>query len=122
MDEEAIGSCTRNMKEERDRRGHSPSYSISSHHDEDAHGQIDTAVGGCSMAEARPASTGGMFDPSRRRDRRVGGLKKSTILLTLLGVTPAAMAQSCISLAGSTTCPAFSSASISTDSALAGLL
>jgi len=43
-------------------------------------------------------------------------------LLTLLATAPGAMAQSCISLAGSTTCSAFNTSSISTDVSLIGNL
>lgn len=50
-------------------------------------------------------------------------LAKSTLVLSLLAAAaPVAMAESCISLAGSTACPAFSSSSISTGPTLTGLL
>ena len=45
-----------------------------------------------------------------------------TALLSALAIAPGAMAQSCISLSGSKQCPAFGSASISTDSTLVGFL
>lgn len=44
-----------------------------------------------------------------------------TIFLSLVSASPAAMA-ACIPLKGSTTCPAFQSASVSTDSFVVGLL
>ncbi len=122
VDEEAIGSCTGNMKEVRDQRGGNHISSILSYYNERGHGQMDMATGDHSMAERTSIHASGACDPSRRHKRRAGGLKKSAILVTLLGATPAVMAQSCISLSGSTTCPAFNSASISTDSTLVGLL
>lgn len=44
-----------------------------------------------------------------------------TLLLSLISASPAAMA-ACIPLKGSTTCSAFQSASVSTDSFVVGLL
>lgn len=123
MDEEAIGISIRNMKEERDRRGHIRNYSISSRQNEDVGGKINTtkATGCYEMAKEGSKSTAGVT-PSGKRERRTGGLKKAAALMTLFAAAPAAMAESCISLSGSTTCPAFSSASISTDSTMIGLL
>lgn len=59
--------------------------------------------------------------------RRVGSqqgphFNTRTALLSLLFTAPVAMGQGCISLSGSTLCPAFSSASISTNSELFGFL
>ena len=56
--------------------------------------------------------------------RRQGSTRFNTrtALLSILAAAPVAMAQDCISLSGSTQCPAFSSASISTDSTLVGFL
>lgn len=60
----------------------------------------------------------------RPRARRKGldqrPLRKSAALLSILSATPTAMA-ACISLSGSTTCPAFDSASVSTSDFLKGL-
>ncbi|KAI0132395.1 SH3 domain-containing protein [Xylariales sp. AK1849] len=62
-----------------------------------------------------------------RARRRTSGQRKpraAAALLSLLSVTTPAMAQStggCVSLSGSTTCSAFESASVSTDSELVGL-
>ncbi|KAG9237345.1 hypothetical protein BJ875DRAFT_160249 [Amylocarpus encephaloides] len=58
-------------------------------------------------------------DGSRSSKRKNGpwgvGLNTKTVaLLSILATAPTAMAQSCISLSGSTECPAFSAASIST--------
>jgi hypothetical protein len=110
------------MKEERDRRGHIHGYLISSRHDEEADGQINTKTGGYTMAEGSTTRSHGISDSSGRPKRSKGGLNKTAALLILLGAVPATMARSCIPLSGSTTCPAFSSASISTDSTLVGLL
>ncbi|KAI9053084.1 hypothetical protein LZ554_003353 [Drepanopeziza brunnea f. sp. 'monogermtubi'] len=55
------------------------------------------------------------------RKQRHTGVNTTSVLLFALATVPVAMAQSCISLAGSTQCPAFTSASISTDSSLVGL-
>ena len=55
----------------------------------------------------------------RRRTARVGA--PAAVYALLASSTPFAMAQNCISLATSTQCPAFSAASISTDSALVGI-
>jgi hypothetical protein len=59
------------------------------------------------------------------RDRRSGrrGARPSTraVILSLLSSSPTAMAR-CISLKGSTTCPAFENASVSLDSTLIGFL
>lgn len=58
-----------------------------------------------------------------RTRRKRGSIRSgaSTAIYALLASgMPAAVAQKCISLAGSTQCPAFSTASISTDSTLVG--
>ena len=57
------------------------------------------------------------------RKKSTMGVTTRTALLSILAAVPTAMAQSCISLAGSTQCPAFNTSSISTtDSALVGYL
>lgn len=56
------------------------------------------------------------------RPRRSRKVNTKTALLSILAASPVAMAETCISLSGSTQCPAFSSASISTDSTLVGFL
>lgn len=48
-------------------------------------------------------------------------MKKSLLLALLASSTSLSLAQSCISLAGSTTCPAFQSASIATSPEVQGL-
>lgn len=62
----------------------------------------------------------------QRSNRRqiTTSVKTGSLLLSVLAATtlPGAMAQSCISLANSTQCPAFNASSISTDSTLTGLL
>jgi hypothetical protein len=66
-------------------------------------------------------------DPEHRMGRSPGRSSAAihpsvrTILLSLISASPAAMA-ACIPLKGSTTCPAFQSASVSTDSFVVGLL
>ncbi|TAQ91602.1 hypothetical protein B7494_g70 [Chlorociboria aeruginascens] len=57
-----------------------------------------------------------------RGRRLTGGVNTRTILLSVLAAVPAVMAQNCISLSGSTQCPAFSASSISTDNELIGFL
>lgn len=59
---------------------------------------------------------------SLQQQRRKMGFNTRTVLLSLLALAPASMAETCISLSGSTQCPAFSSASISVDSTLIGFL
>jgi hypothetical protein len=59
---------------------------------------------------------------SSKRRQGSTGFNTKTALLSILAAAPVAMAQDCISLSGSTLCPAFSSASISTDSTLVGFL
>jgi hypothetical protein len=65
---------------------------------------------------------GGRGNCSSKRKQRSMGLNTRTALLSVLAAAPGALAQNCISLAGSTQCSAFSSASISTDSTLVGFL
>lgn len=69
------------------------------------------------MAELRDGAAG----RSRRRKRRRTGVNSRTILLSLLASSPAVMAQQCISLSGSTACPAFTRSSVSTNTTLVGL-
>ena len=57
--------------------------------------------------------------PARRRARTRLGMR--TAFLSLLSSSPTAMA-ACVSLQGSTKCPAFQSSSVSTSSFLVGLL
>ncbi|KUJ16145.1 uncharacterized protein LY89DRAFT_697426 [Mollisia scopiformis] len=57
---------------------------------------------------------------SKRKLRSTTRLNTRTALLSLLAAAPGAMAETCISLSGSTQCSAFSSASISIDSTLVG--
>ncbi|KAE9371518.1 hypothetical protein N431DRAFT_342522 [Stipitochalara longipes BDJ] len=72
------------------------------------------------MAQSSSSSRGARRDYSTKRKQRSTGLNTKTALLSVLAAAPGAMAQNCISLSGSTQCPAFSSASISTDSTLVG--
>jgi hypothetical protein len=69
-------------------------------------------------------SNGSLQSPSMAAQRGHSsgrrGFNTRTALLSVLATVPGVMAQSCISLSGSTQCPAFSSASISTDSSLIG--
>ena len=68
------------------------------------------------------ASTVGNGPAPSKRDRASRGFNTRTALLFMLAASPVAMAQNCISLSGSKECPAFSSASISTDDTLVGFL
>lgn len=69
-----------------------------------------------------PCERGRPTGPSNRLRRGSAGVNTRTVLLSALATLPGAMAQSCISLSGSTQCPAFPSASISTGPDVAGLL
>lgn len=61
--------------------------------------------------------------PKRSSNCRTTLSIRSRLLYGLVATAvPTAMAQSCISLANSTQCPAFNASSISTDSTLTGLL
>ncbi|PBP25616.1 hypothetical protein BUE80_DR003530 [Diplocarpon rosae] len=77
----------------------------------------EAALQGSAMAAQRRGQGRG---PSTRKQRSIG-FKTRAALLSALATAPGAIAQSCISLSGSTQCPAFTSASISTDSTLIGL-
>ena len=81
---------------------------------------VDPSVSPRGPAMASRTRNGG--DGQCKRKQRSMGLNTRTALLSILATAPAAMAQNCISLSGSTQCPAFSSSSISTDSTLVGLL
>ncbi|KAK2627735.1 hypothetical protein QTJ16_002381 [Diplocarpon rosae] len=78
----------------------------------------EAALQGSAMPAQRRGQGRG---PSTRKQRSIG-FKTRAALLSALATAPGAIAQSCISLSGSTQCPAFTSASISTDSTLIGLL
>jgi len=54
--------------------------------------------------------------------RRSAAMHNPLLLALLASSTSLSLAQSCISLAGSTTCPAFNASSVSTDAYLVGLL
>jgi hypothetical protein len=69
----------------------------------------------------RPSSlTGTMNRPPCKSGAKAQFSLKATVL-SLIAASPTAMA-ACISLQGSTTCPAFQSASVSTDPVVVGLL
>jgi hypothetical protein len=55
---------------------------------------------------------------TRQHRRHSGAMTASLVLAVLATALPVAMAQDCIPLQGSTVCPAFSSASVSTGSGL----
>ncbi|OWP06441.1 hypothetical protein B2J93_9214 [Marssonina coronariae] len=82
---------------------------------------VESLGEGVSLGTAVPAQTGGRRKGPSTRKQRPGSFKTRTLLLSALTTIPGAMAQSCISLSGSTQCPAFTSASVSTDSTLVGL-
>ncbi|KAI1503899.1 hypothetical protein F5X99DRAFT_416925 [Biscogniauxia marginata] len=71
------------------------------------------------MASPRPRR--GNSARSRSRSRTSWSI--GSLLVPLLSVTPVAMAQdgSCVSLSGSTTCPSFQAASVSTSSSVSGI-
>lgn len=60
--------------------------------------------------------------PQRSCGRKPLQTRRRLIYTLAATAIPSAMAQNCVSLAGSTQCPAFNSSSISTDSTLTGLL
>ncbi|KXT12240.1 hypothetical protein AC579_820 [Pseudocercospora musae] len=68
-------------------------------------------------AHLEPTSTCTSYRRSERRKRS----SAKTLCALLASTIPTAMAQNCLSLADSTACPAFSAASISTDTNLTGL-
>jgi hypothetical protein len=67
-----------------------------------------------------PSSTPQNHRRAQKQPRMSAGLGFAVALLA--AAAPAAMAQNCISLAGSTACPAFNASSISTSTNITGLL
>jgi hypothetical protein len=59
---------------------------------------------------------------SSRAAHRAVGKKTRAALFSLLVAAPVAMAEGCFTLSGSTQCPAFGAAPISTDNTLVGFL
>ncbi|TVY21282.1 hypothetical protein LARI1_G000440 [Lachnellula arida] len=70
---------------------------------------------------ASKTNNGGDGYGQAKRKQRSMRLNTRTALLSILATVPAAMAENCISLTGSTQCPGFSSSSISTNNSLVGL-
>jgi hypothetical protein len=64
----------------------------------------------------------GNREQSYKRRPKTRRLTKSAVLLSILAAAPTALAQECISLSGSTACPAFNLASISLASNVTNLL
>lgn len=104
----------RNMREDKLKAGYGSTVHLSPTYNANLDGSL--AERGPSMASRRRVERSGGGKQASR------GLNTRTALLSILATTPAAMAQNCISLKGSSQCPAFSSSSISTDSTLVGLL
>ncbi|XMA17860.1 hypothetical protein WAI453_010651 [Rhynchosporium graminicola] len=110
------------MWENTEEEGHDSTIQLS----QPSHAMFDMIAGNISSLEqsrgsVMPAlSRGGRATGSSKRKQQSIGFNTKTVLLGALAAVPGAMAQNCISLAGSTQCPAFSSASISTDSTLVG--
>ena len=69
------------------------------------------------MVEGGPVSE----DKRRRRRRTTRGGASTAVYALLASSIPSSVAQNCVSLAASTQCPAFSSASVSTNNDLVGL-
>ncbi|KAL3419752.1 chloride channel protein [Phlyctema vagabunda] len=105
---ESTGNSIRTRTAQNDMRGESPSPHTRTMA-EGVVGVVGVDAGGADRSSLR------------RGKQHPAGFNTRTILLSLLAVTPGAMAQSCISLSGSSACPAFSKSSISTDSSLVGL-
>lgn len=124
VDEQAIGNTIRNMDEEREEYAciHASTPTSRQNADFTYETENPTTSGSFLMAGEPITSTTGRLSEGNKRIRRTGGLKKRVALASALAALPSATAQSCISLAGSTTCSAFSAASISTDPTLVGLL
>ncbi|KAL2070746.1 hypothetical protein VTL71DRAFT_13772 [Oculimacula yallundae] len=109
------------MWEDIEEKGHDSSFQLSPPNN----GVFDMIAEDLSMEQSQgpimPApSRGGRATGPSKRKQRSAGFNTKTLLLGALAAVPGAMAQNCISLAGSTQCPAFSQASISTDSTLVG--
>lgn len=91
---------------------------------------VESVLNTKSLSHERLCADGKSVDCiNRRRERQLSPRKSRstarnlpTALTILLAAAPVAMAETCISLSGSTTCSAFDSASISTNSDLTGLL
>jgi hypothetical protein len=124
VDELAQGSRIMNMEEEQDGPGRNGTSPGSSGHNKHVNGQTNSSSAGQSYTMAKESSTAAdaCSTQSNKRARRAGRIGKGSVLLSILAATPTAMAATCIPLAGSTTCSAFSSASVSLDSTLIGFL
>lgn len=66
-------------------------------------------------------SSHGQRAPSKRKSRSAYFTSKAIVLSILVSAAPVAMAQNCVSLAGSTSCPAFTNASVSTSGSVQSL-
>lgn len=104
------------MREENSEEGHDSTIQLSSSHNANSFDTIE------SVESSRGTKMGSRAkrNCSNERKERSTGFNKRAVLLSVLAITPGAMAQSCVALSGSTQCPAFSTASISTDSTLVG--
>ncbi|TVY71465.1 hypothetical protein LSUE1_G007366 [Lachnellula suecica] len=108
------------MREELADRGHEPITQILSSYDASLNDIAESSEPVRAAAAAMASSREG-DRPRRQKQQRSMGLNTRTTLLSILAAAPTAMAETCISLSGSTQCPAFNASSISTDSTLVGL-
>jgi hypothetical protein len=107
------------MREDSPERGHDTTIRLSPSCNESRFEMMEMSE---SPRDSTMTSRDGRRDGSGKRRQRSMGFNTRTALLSILATVPTAMAQNCISLAGSTQCPAFNSSSISTDSTLVGFL
>lgn len=114
------GRQQRNMREQIEHEGLDNLIRLSPVHDDII--QVFESSRERTMAAEEPRNGGVRVVDSRRRKSRSVGINTRTALLSILATAPAAMAADCISLSGSTVCPAFDAASISTDTTQVGLL
>jgi|SRR6266536_1039159 len=107
------------MREENPEKAHDSTTQLSPAYDG---GLFDMMESSESLRASTMVSRKGREDCSSKRKPRLMGFNTKTALLSVLATAPSVMAQNCISLAGSTQCPAFSSSSISTSNTLIGFL
>jgi hypothetical protein len=106
------------MREENPEQVHDSTTQLSPAHDGGLQEMMETSE---SPRASTMVSNKGRKDSSKRKPRSMG-VNTKTALLFVLATAPSAMAQNCISLAGSKQCPAFNSSSISTSNTLIGFL
>lgn len=109
----------RNMREDISETPNYPAVEVSSFYDGS---QVERAQSPETLRRSTMLTHTSRTNRASSRKQRSIPLNTRTALISILAIAPGTMAQNCISLSGSTECPAFSNASISTDSTLAGYL